>query len=426
MYNEYLKALNKPFRKLAKIEFLNPDGTVAFALDNQRRKFGKQSSAFIQSGSLNVSMNNGQRRKATITLANLDGEFDYNVNNLWFGQQIRLSMGLVLPNGKEFYLPQMVGEIATPSFAFTPSMKTATFPLVDKWARLDGTLGGILPAHHRVENGADIFDAISQLLKLSIFNYTSETDDIALQVDNILPIFTQYYNDKFYQNSQGDSGTSGTLSYLNTPYTIESPTGTTLAQLILDLNACLVGFIGYDATGALRLDASQDDVDDSQKPVMWHFTPKNSILCAVNESVQNTKVYNDVLICGQGLTGYEVWGRAQNVDAKSDTNIFRIGQRTYYESRAEYWNSQQCADLATYLLKRKTVLQKSVDITCGQMFHLIENNLITVERVDKAGAPVERHLINSFTIPIGETGNMTINAISVNDIPQFKTIVSQN
>lgn len=426
MYNEYLKALNKPFRKLAKIEFLNPDGTVAFALDNQRRKFGKQSSAFIQSGSLNVAMNNGQRRKATITLANLDGEFDYNVNNLWFGQQIRLSMGMVLPSGKEFYLPQMVGEIATPSFAFTPSMKTATFPLVDKWARLDGTLGGILPAHHRVENGADIFDAISQLLKLSIFDYTSETDDIALQVDNILPIFTQYYNDKYYQNSQGDSGTTGTLSYLKTPYTIESPTGTTLAQLILDLNACLVGLIGYDATGALRLDASQDDVDDSQKPVMWHFTPKNSILCAVSESVQNTKVYNDVLICGQGLTGYEVWGRAQNVDAKSDTNIFRIGQRTYYESRAEYWNSQQCADLATYLLKRKTVLQKSVNITCGQMFHLIENNLITVERVDKVGAPVERHLINSFTIPIGETGNMTINAISVNDIPNFKTIVSQN
>lgn len=36
---------------------------------------------------------------------------------------------------------------------------------------------------------------------------------------------------------------------------------------------------------------------------------------------------------------------------------------------------------------------------------------------DKPGAPTEHHLIQGFSILIGQTGNMTINAVSVNDFP---------
>ena len=75
--------------------------------------------------------------------------------------------------------------------------------------------------------------------------------------------------------------------------------------------------------------------------------------------------------------------------------------------------------LARWILKRKTVLQKSVTIECGQMFHLIENRLVSVKRTDKAGSPIEKHLIQGFTIPIGETGSMSISCTSVNDLPNF-------
>ena len=56
------------------------------------------------------------------------------------------------------------------------------------------------------------------------------------------------------------------------------------------------------------------------------------------------------------------------------------------------------------------------------MFHLQENQLVTVRRLDKPGYPTERHLINGFTIPIGETGKMTIQATSVQEFP-IATIV---
>ena len=35
-FAKYLKALEKPFRKIVRLEFLQPDGSVAFSLGNER------------------------------------------------------------------------------------------------------------------------------------------------------------------------------------------------------------------------------------------------------------------------------------------------------------------------------------------------------------------------------------------------------
>ena len=53
------------------------------------------------------------------------------------------------------------------------------------------------------------------------------------------------------------------------------------------------------------------------------------------------------------------------------------------------------------------------------MFHLQENNLVTVLRSDKQGSPIERHLIQSFSIPLSQTGQMSITATSVTDYPNI-------
>ena len=56
------------------------------------------------------------------------------------------------------------------------------------------------------------------------------------------------------------------------------------------------------------------------------------------------------------------------------------------------------------------------------MFHIVENGLITIERTDKEGHPIERHLVQSFTRPIGQTGSMTIEAVSVRDLANSNNI----
>ena len=430
-YLRYIDALLNPFQKLTKLEFLQPDNSVAFFLSNAngyRRGYNPkyQSSALVQQGTLSVSFQNGARRKASITLSDIDNAFEYNVNNIWFGQKIRLSMGLVLPDGTDFYLPQMVGLIKNPQSVLSENQKTITFPLVDKWANLDGSLFGKLTDTYTAKQSTAeyaVYTAIANLLKTSIYDHKL-TDDINAMIDNIAPIFTNYYDGKNYAVLDGDGSQTRTASMTEIPFDISENGGSNFAQLLLQFNDVLAGIIGYDQTGALRLEPSQTDINDIEKPVLWQFTQRNSTLSQISETIKNDEVYNDVIIVGGGNTDGGIWGRASNDDPNSDTSISAIGLKTYRETKANYFNTKQCTALAEYYLKRKTILQKSVNITSSQMFHLVENQLVSVQRTDKPHNPTERHLINSFSLPIGETGAMTINATSVADIPNF-TVTSK-
>ena len=401
---QYLSAIKKPFVKLARLDFLNPNGSVSFSLDNN--PLNKRSKAFIQSGDLSVNLQNGQRRTASITLANLNGEYDYNVNKLWFGQQVRLWEGMILPNGEDFYISQGVFYVKDPEESFEPGLKQTTLNLVDKWAYLDGTLFGNLDGTYEVPVNSNIFNAIQSVLNLDRGN--------GQKVDSAVPVFTAYYNGK---TTTLPDGTTAPLT--NTPYTYrcDSENGT-YADILLEMNTMLAGWIGYDSYGQLRLSPSQDDIVDQTKPVQWEFTPLNSTFLGATYSVKNSEVYNDIIIIGESLSEYgQTAGRATNYDPTSDTNANIIGLKTKRYQQSGYYTQDICESLAVFKLKRESVLKKSVSIKCSQMFHLQENSLVTIQRTDKPGSPVERHLIMGYTRPIAQTGAMTINAVSCLDYP---------
>ena len=401
---QYINSVGKPFVKLARLDFLNPNGSVLYTLDNNPRN--SRSGAFIQSGEIVVNLQNGARRSATVTLSNLDGEFDYNVNKLWFGQQVRLWEGMILPNGSDFYISQGVFYVKDPIEVYEPNLKQTTLNLVDKWAYLDGTLFGNLDGTYEVPLNSNIFNAIQSVLNLDRGN--------GQKVDASVPIFTNYYNGKTTTLPDGS-----TVPLTNTPYTYrcDGENGT-YADIILELNTMLAGWIGYDANGQLRLDPSQDDILDTTKPIQWQFSPNNSTFLGATYSVKNSEVYNDIIIIGESLSKYgQTAGRATNYDPKSDTNANIIGLKTVRYQQSGYYTQDICESLAVFKLKRETVLKKSVSIKCSQMFHLQENNLVTIERTDKYGNPIERHLITGYTRPIAQNGQMVINATSVMDQP---------
>lgn len=421
-YRAYLKALNRPFKKLAKLDFLQPDNSVAFTLDNNYKRGYNQpydTRAFLQSGTLNVNLQNGMRRQADIQIANRDEAFDYAVNKIWFGSRVKLSMGMVLPDGTDYYLPQGVFYFSNPQLSLAPNNRTSSFTLVDKWAYLDGSLFGNLEGAYQVPFGSNIFEAIQSILRLSKYDINTTTD-ITAMIDNVQPVFTTYYNGRQYKSSDSDGSISQDIAMTSTPYQIIENAGGNFANLILSLNEIIAGLIGYDVNGALRIEPSQDDINDYDKEVLWEFTPKNSqLLFDLSETANPTDVYNDIICVGQGLTGASVWGRATNYDIRSDTNVNLIGKKTLYVDSANYWNSVQCVNLAEWKLKRATILNKSVAIQSSQMFHLMENRLISVVRTDKENSPTEKHIIQSFSLPIGDSGAMTINCTSTTDIPDF-------
>ena len=259
-YLQYLSAVRGEFHKLARLDFLQPDGSLAFSIDNNPQN--PRSGAFIQEGELSVNLQNGMRRQASVTLSNLDGAYDYNVNKVWFGQQIRLMEGLVLPDGTDFYLPQGVFYVKDPEETFLPNQRLARYNLVDKWAYLDGTLFGNLEGWALIEINEDIFNAISQLLLRDRGN--------GQPIDNMAPIFTTYYNGKTVKLTDGRI-----VPWTNTPYTARFDNrSNTLSTLLLEMNKMLVGWIGYDQAGHLRVDAAYEDISDADKPIQWEFSPQ--------------------------------------------------------------------------------------------------------------------------------------------------------
>lgn len=402
-YELYLESLRKPFQKLVRLRFLNPDGSVAFALDND--PLNARAGAFLSSGELHCNLQNGQRRTASVTLSNVDQRFDYNINSLWFGQEVALDEGMVLPNGQEIYFQQGIFLLETPKDELRPTERTITYNLVDKWANLDGTLYGNLEGTYEVEEGTNIFQPITSLLL--------EDRGNGQKVDNITPVYTDYYNGRTQTMPDGT-----TVAMTNTPYTlrIDSESGT-IAEIILGLMEMLNTWVGYDNTGALRVDPSQDDLLDTAKPVAWQFQLEDFSFLGATYTIKNTEVYNDYIVVGEQLDDYtQPSGRATNTNPQSDTNVQTIGRKTFREQRAGFATSTQCQDLANWMLKRSSILQKSISISCSQILHINENELVEIVRTDKPGSPVERHLVMGFSRPLNGTEQMTIDAVSVNDL----------
>ena len=426
-YKEYLRIISNPdfMRPLTKIEFLNPDNTVAYALDGTyKRRYGyPDSRAILQDGTVNISLNNGQRRTASVRFENLDNAFDYNINHLWFGRRVRLLKGVTLKDGSEFYISQGVFYLNSPKTGWKPNSRTAEYSLVDKWAYLDGTLFGNLENTYEVPafvsgsttERTNIFEAMQGILQLSIFDH-KYTPDKVKQVDNVKLIFTDYYNNR-YTTINGQQVAMNLM-----PKTVTTSMGGTYGKVLLDLNSLIAGWIGYDSNGALRVDASADDLNDADKPVMWKFDDNSKTFFGLDETANPSQVYNDIIVWGENLDGGVVGARATDYDPTSDTNANLIGLKTYVESSDINYTNEQCQALANWYLKRKTVLQKSVTISCSQMFHLRENNLISVLRSDKPNKPIEKHLIQAISIPLSEKGSCQITATSVNDFPEVTEV----
>lgn len=401
---DYLNQLRTPFVKLCRLRFLQPDGSTAFALDNN--PFNRRSGAFIADGTISCNLQNGTRRTASVTLSNLDGAYDYNVNKVWFGQEIAIDEGLILSNGEDYYIQQGIFCVDSPAETVEPGNRTAQYNLTDKWAMLDGTLFGYLEGTYEVKVGTNIFQPIQALLDLDRGN--------GRKVDAVPPIFTEYYNGKTQTLTDGS-----TVQLTDSPYTlrVDGESGS-YGEVILGMAAMVNAWVGYDATGALRLDPSQDDILDTDKPILWQFSMEETQLLGAAYTVKNTEVYNDYIVIGELLDdNSQPAGRATNLDPMSDTNVQTIGRKTFRESAAGYATKQQCEDLAVWKLKRSSALQKAVSIRCTQMFHIEENHLVTLVRSDKPGSPVERHLIMGFERPLAGSGEMTITAVSVNDYP---------
>lgn len=392
-YAAYLDMLKEDFTPTAQLELLYPDGTVAEKITDE----------FIASGSVNVNFQNGTRRTASVTIENGRNKRFIGVNSLWFGQQIRLSAGLILPDGTPYLLPQGVFYLNDPNHEISPSSNILTLPLIDKWAYLDGTLFGALEGNYVAQINSDIYAQIAAILQIDRGNGTP--------IDGTAPLLTSYFKNKTVTLPDGTD-----IPVTNVPYEMRvEPNGNSYATVLLEFNNMLTGIIGYDNTGRLRIEPSNYDIDDLNKPTLWDFRLDEKEFGGGTYTPKMSEVYNVVQVIGDILNGYQAKGEAVNDDPASETSIYgSIGRKVKRIEDTTYYADAQCQDLAEWHLKRCKALQYSITFSSSPLYHLQENMLVGVANPEN-NFEIEPFLINGFTVPIG-LGEMSINATSVNKI----------
>ena len=401
-YYEYINKLKGNFSPAIKIQWLNKDGSVQKEITNDY---------IDMSGTLSVNMNNGSRRTCDIKVDNTNGEFPIDISSVWYNQKIKIWTGLYLDDGTPYYFPQGVFYITSATETNTPTGRTVTFQCTDKWAFLDGSLYGYLDGIYIVPLGTNIYDAITKLLQTSRFtgqNVIESGEPIENAVDSSAPMLSSYYINKTYND--GDT----TYNAIETPYEIRMEYGKTYADILLEFAAILGAYIYYDVDGRLTIEPTQDDISDASKPILWTFTPDEQEFLSEDSTHDFQTFYNDVIVVGYILNGHQAIGRAQNTNLSSQTCIQMNGLKTKepYQDTA-YYTDEQCNELAAYYLKQLTIKQRSVTITSSPIYHLRENRL--VDCIRPYTYVEEPLLVSGFSIPIGTTGSMTINATSVNE-----------
>ena len=392
-YQAYLDMLKEDFTPYAELELLYPDGTVQEKITND----------FIATGDLNVNFQNGARRTASVTIENSRNQRAISPDSLWFGQQIRLNMGLILPDNTPYMLRQGVFYMDDPNHEFTPTANTLQLPLIDKWAYLDGHLFGNLEGNYVANINENIYEHISAILAIDRGN--------GIAIDGVTPLLSSYFLGKTVTLPDGTS-----VPVTNVPYTMRvEPKGKTYADVLLEFNDMLTGIIGYDNTGRLRIEPSNYDLDDTDKPVQWEFHLTEKEYLGGTYTLKMSQVYNVVQVVGAILNGYQAKGQAVNQDVASETSVnSSLGRRVYRMEDSAYYADEQCQALAEWHLKRMKVLENSISFNSSPMYHLQENMLVNVTNPEK-NYELEPFLIGGFTLPIG-IGTMTINATSVNKL----------
>lgn len=401
-YYEYINKLKGNFSPAIKIQWLNKDNSVQKEITNEY---------IDMSGTLSVNMNNGTRRTCDIKVNNTNGEFPIDISSVWYNQKIKIWTGLYLDDGTPYYFPQGVFYITSATETNTPTGRTVTFQCSDKWCFLDGSLYGYLDGIYIVPLGTNIYDAITKLLQTSRFtgkNVIDNDEPLENAVDSSSPVLSSYYINKTY--TDGDE----TYKAIETPYEIRMDYGKTYADVLLEFATILGAYIYYDVDGRLTIEPTQDDISDASKPILWTFTPDEQEFLSEDSTHDFQTFYNDVIVVGYILNGHQAIGRAQNTNLSSQTCVQMNGLKTKepYQDTA-YYTDEQCNELAAYYLKQLTIKQRSVTITSSPIYHIRENRL--VDCIRPYTYVQEPLLVSGFSIPIGTTGSMTINATSVNE-----------
>lgn len=348
----------------------------------------------LGTGSLSINYNNGQRRSTTFDLDNRTGQFTPSIlGKIWINTKFRLELGIIDKDGNEIYSPAGIFVLSNPNTARTGAEFTISIQAYDKFALLDGTLGGNLEAVYEIPAGTSVRNAIENTLLLDNGNgYPVDTKSVIFDLNLI-------------------NRTTKTI--------ISKSPNDSIGSIFIDLANMFGADIWYDTEGHLNFISGIEDISQSNKPNLWTYRDTELEYIGGDTTYNFEQVKNRVVVAGCNVNGdYIYTGVAENNNPLSPTRISVIGTKNIYYEDANIYSEELAKQRAEYELNKISILQQTINLQSTYMIHLDVNNCIQL--TDSFYDFYEtRFLIQSIDIPIDIESVITISCTNIGALPFY-------
>ena len=331
----------------------------------------------ILDGSINVTLQNGSRRSASVTLSNKDRRYSLDPNGLfWLNTKFRISTGIEI-NGNIQWYSQGIFVLGEVNESSTNSSSIITLELYDKFSLLNGELSGTVTNTIIVANGTNIITAIDYILTEAntnqpLLNYT------------IKPLIS-------------------TPNTFNLPYTLRIDENSSYFDVLNTLANAISQEIYFDRDGYPVL---SPPVDWDTEPAVFALTDADKLKLSLNKRVDIANLKNYVRVVGfTSNTGVTYDSIAEDTNPTSPTRTSLVGRREKYISDPVI-NTEALADLrSAYELSLSIQATEAIAISAIPLDFIQEGTILTLidERLNIIDA--ERYLIRQITIPIVHSGS---------------------
>ena len=360
VHAEPTKSLLSPIRQyLTKIEWL----------DWQENFIGDYT-VDVLDGSLSIDASRDCRRSFSMTLNNSGGLYIPNGARTNMGVKMQVKRGIVTTNGN-YWWNRGIFVLTDPSAVHKGAEKTVDLEGVDKWALLNGDLGGTLTETTVIASGTNVADAIRAVAE-----------------------------------DAGETKFAFDVCTVVTPYTITREMGDTRADLIKELALIPSWDIYYDVNGYLRF---RPIIDPLQKQIVADLSVgglyrKMYVTSEYKPEWSKIKNYWKITGYSDPDTGIIYDGIAQDNNPYSATNTATppngIGLKTEVLTDDNLTTDSLCEQRAAYELRKNlTKIDRSSHEIIPLPF-LNEGDCVQLE--DSAtGIVADKYEIQSITEPLG-------------------------
>lgn len=380
---------------LVKAQQVRPRFRLSMLYPNESFKEDISEYLIEGSGRLEITYQQGQRRSLSFTLDNSSGRFTPSGLHgvLWLDSKFKLELGMEFPNGDIVWNDAGIFVTGQPNANRNAGEKIVEVQCYDKFAMLDGTLGGVLEATYQVDVDKKIYNVIQESLLQDNGN--------GYPID-LKPVV--------FDSALVDSKTQYTLS--------KSPNDS-FGSLLIDLADMISCDIYYGVEGNLIVRSGIRDISQVNKPTLWTYSDKEWEYISNTTTYDFTQVKNQVTVCGSNLNGDGIFiSTVENTNPQSPTRTSLIGIRKYYLEDSNIYTEELAQQRAEYELNRLSILQQTISIESTFMIHLDVNNCIALNDTFFDYSD-NRFIIQSIGVPLSVNSTISIECTNIASLPYY-------